>query len=329
MIGKTLRTLAVGYFQFPHVWMNRAIGPRAAILLSRFLSFCYWLATFAGAESRTRRVLHDIKPELETTDSVSTIMRRYLATKMQNHTEWYVYPTKRGRRFVEDTYREMEGREHLDGAVAEGRGVIILLFHYGLARMAFPALDAHGYEVLQHVSRGATYSGKTFDWMAQAAMEQLARVDRDSGLKILYHRPVQTFVTLLRTLRKGGIVGVNADGMMGDEFVEVPFMNGTISLPAGSAQLAARSGAAVVPLFVDADGLYGHRLVFHPAYHVANDSREVIQDATSHFAALLERYVRSKPWSWWTWRRLHTTQGTEGATVFDIKALPNEMAAKL
>jgi len=321
-ILKTLRTVAVGYFQFPHVWMIRAIGPRGAILLSRVMSWFHWLATFVGAEKRTRRALTQIKSKFDTPESVNTIMRRYLANKLQNHTEWNIYSTARGRKFVKDSYREIEGRQHLDDAIAEDRGVILLVFHYGLARMSFPALDAHGYEVMQHVFRGATYAGSTYDWMATAAMNQLARADRASGLKILYHRPIQAFITLSRSLRRGEIVGMNADGMMSDQFVEVPFFEGTMRLPTGSAQLAGRTGAPVVPLFVESVGMFSHRLTLHPACHVADSSPEAVQAATSQFAAILEQYVRRAPWDWWTWRRLQLEEGADGKTIFDIKALP-------
>ncbi len=321
MILKTLRTIAVGYVQFPHVWMIRAIGPRPAILLSRLLSWFHWLATFCGAEKRSRRVLTQLMSKFDTSESINSIMRRYLANKQQNHTEWNLYATARGRKFVNETYREIEGRQHLDDAIAEGRGVIVLLFHYGLARMSFPALDAHGYEVLQHVFRGATYAGSTYDWMATAAMNQLARTDQASGLKILYHRPIQAFITLSRTLRRGKIVGMNADGMMGEDFVEVPFFEGTMRLPAGSAQLAGITGAPIVPLFVESVGMFNHRIVLHPSCHVADNSPAAVQEATSEFAAILEQYVRRSPWDWWTWRRLQLQEGADGKTVFDIKAL--------
>ena len=324
MILKAIRTLAVGYVQFPHVWMIRAIGPRPALLLSRTLSWFHWLATIFGAEKRTRRALTQMMSKFDTKESVNTMMRRHLANKQQNHTEWNLYATARGRKFVKQSYQEIEGQEYLDEAIAEGRGVIVLLFHYGLARMSFPALDAHGYDVLQHVFRGATYAGSTFDWMATAAMNQLARTDKASGLNILYHRPIQAFITLSRTLRRGKIVGMNADGMMGEDFVEVPFFDGTIRLPAGSAQLAGSTGAPVVPLFVESVGLFKHRINLHPALHVSDTSSESILAATSDFAKVLEQYVRHSPWDWWTWRRLQLQEDAEGKTVFDIKALKTE-----
>lgn len=324
MLGKTVRTIAVGYLYFPHVWLIRGLGPRCAVLLSRFLAWGYWLGTLIGAERRTRRALEATQPRLESQLPLSTIMRRYLETKLQNFAEWHVYPTKRGRRYVEQTYATIDGREHLDAARSEGRGVILLYFHFGLIKMAFPALKAHGFDVAQHLHRAKTYSGSTFDWMAKAAVRRLEAEDEASGLKHFYHRPIQSFVTLARYLRKGGLLGINADGMMGDQFVEVPFLGGTIELPAGPAQLAAQSGAPVVPMFVLNEGMYRHRLVLLEPIDLRDRTPEAIGEATAAFAAILDQFVRKYPWAWWTWRRLRLERKDNGEIRFRVQPLRAE-----
>lgn len=323
MIKKLLRTAGVGYLYFPHLWLIRAVGPYGALAIARAVACGHWLLTYFGAEHRTLAALRALRPRFESTAGAGTLMRRYLITKQQNFTEWHLFPTRRGRRFVQQTYTELAGREYLDEAIAEGRGVILLVFHFGLVRMAIPALEANGYHVTQHVYRGTTYGATTFSWMANAAMKQLANTETASGLKIVYHQPIQSLITLLRCLRRGEIVGVNGDGMMGEDFVEVPFLQGTVRLPAGPAQLAAQSKAPVVPLFVLPERFARHRLIFHPASQVESPAPEAIRQATSAYAALLEQYVRRYPWAWWTWRRLRIDQLGAGRVQYDIQALPN------
>ena len=324
MLGKTLRTIAVGYLYYPHVWLIRALGPRLAVLLTRFLAWTLWLTTLAGAQRRMRAVLTAMRPQFATDLSTRAIMRRYLETKLQNFAEWHGYPTRRGRRYVERTYGTIEGREHLEAAQAEGKGVILLYYHFGPLKMAFPALKAQGFDAAQHLFRGTTYAGSTFDWMAQAAVRRLEADDEASGLKHFYHQPMRSLITLVRYLGRGGLLGINADGMMGDSFVEVPFFDGTIELPTGPAQLAAHSGAPVVPMFVLLDGLYRHRLVLLEPIRVADRTEHSAREATAQFASILEKYVRRYPWAWWTWRRMRLEQKADGTRSFRVQSLAAE-----
>ena len=321
MFGKTLRTLAVGYLYFPHVWLIRGLGPRIAVLLTRVLAWSLWCTTLFGAQRRMRAVLEVMRPQFSSDLSTSAIMRRYLETKLQNFAEWHGYPTRRGRRYVEQTYSVIEGREHLDAAQAEGKGVILLYYHFGPLKMAFPALKAQGYDVAQHLHRATTYAGSTFDWMANAAARRMEADDEASGLKHFYHQPMRSLITLVRYLGRGGLLGINADGMMGDSFVEVPFFDGSIELPTGPAQLAAHSGAPIVPMFVLMDGLYRHRLVLLEPMRVVDRSDETAQEATAKFASILEKYVRRYPWAWWTWRRMRLEQNSDGTRSFRVQSL--------
>lgn len=323
---KLLRTLGLAYLYYPHLWMMRAGGPYVALFLSRVVAAVHWLTTLCGTERQTRAALAAAQPEFQTTASIASMMYRHLVVKYQNFVEWYLYPTRRGRRFVRETYRDIEGTEHLDRALTEGNGAIVLVYHYGPVKMVFPALQNLGYCVQQHVFRGATYAGKVYDWMAVAAMKKLADMEQSTGLPVLYHRPLTALVTLLRCLRRNEIVAINGDGMMGDDFAEVSFLNGTMSLPAGAAELAARSGAPILPLFVESRGLYGHRIVIHSPIRVVCHEREHVAAAVGQCAALLEQYVRRQPWSWWTWRRVKVTRQADGRIAYQIQALRGEMA---
>jgi lauroyl/myristoyl acyltransferase len=156
---KALRTLALAYLYYPHLWMMRLIGPYGAVVVARALAWLHWLGTFFGVDRATKKALRAAASQLLVASGPSTILRRHLEVKYQNFCEWHLYPTRRGRRYVERTYQVFDGLEHLESARAQGKGVILLVFHFGLVKMAFPALLAHGYRVQQHVFRGATYAG--------------------------------------------------------------------------------------------------------------------------------------------------------------------------
>jgi len=322
MVVKLLRTIAVVYVYYPHMWLIRCLGPRVVTLLNRPLTWLMWLTTFLGAQKRTRANIKALSSEFSCRPGAGAILFRQLLNKVQNFTEWYGYPTRRGRDFVDQTYEQIEGHEHLDAALAEGRGVILLVYHFGMVRMSMLKLASLGYQITEHVARATTYSGKTFNWAAQAARARSAEMDQNTPLEHFYHRPLKSFVILYRHLRSGKILVMNGDGMTGDEFVSVPFLGGTMGLPAGPALLAAHSGALVVPVFSHYEGLFRHRIVISPAREVADKSKEAIEAATVDFAGLLEENVRRRPWEWWTWRRLRLERSDDNTLKIEIQALP-------
>ena len=324
MIGRLVRSVCVWYVYFPHLTVMRWLGPRIALALTRVFAWGHWLLTFATAHQRARRVIARVLPELGSRACLGTIMRRYLEVKHQRFMEWYLYPTPRGRRFVRRTYADFEGREHLDAAQAEGKGVVVLVFHFGMAKIVFPALEALGYDNYHHVFRGSTYADDTVGSVARAARDALARSEEASGLKVIYHRPGYTFVTMVRLLRRGSIVGMNGDGMMGTEFAEVPFLGGTMSFPTGPARLAACAGAPIVSVYAMHQGLTRHQLVAHPPIHCGADTKEAVEGTVAEYVKLLEEYVRKYPWAWWTWRRLDVDELGEGRARFTARALVAE-----
>jgi lauroyl/myristoyl acyltransferase len=324
MLSRLVKSACIWYVYFPHLTMLRWVGPRVALLFTRGVAWIHWLLTLVGGHRTARRAITAALPALAPGLGVRTILRRYLAVKHQRFVEWYLYPTARGRRFVARTYRDVDGREHLDAALAEGKGVVLLVFHFGMAKMVFPALQALGYDNYHHVFRGATYADETFAPVAKAAMDALARTEEQSGLKVIYHRPNYTFATMVRLLRNDAIVGMNGDGMMGTEFVTLPFLGGTMPFPTGPARLAAKCGAPIISAYAWHEGLTRHRLVLHPPIRCAGESRDAIDAAVGQYVALLEDYVRRYPWAWWTWRRLDVAEAATGQTCFSARALVSD-----
>jgi KDO2-lipid IV(A) lauroyltransferase len=239
----------------------------------------------------------------------------------QRFVEWYLYPTRRGRRFVKKTYQDVSGTEYIDAALGKGRGVIILVFHFGMAKMMWPALKSLGYESHQHVFRGATFAGKTFSPVARLAMEVLAKTERNSGLKMVYHRPFFTLEQLYRLLRRNEIVGMNGDGMMGSDFITLPFLDGKMQFPRGPARLAARADAPIIPAYAIPSGIGRHRLVFHPPLYCNQDNPQQVDQCVTEYVEILDDYVRSYPWEWWTWRRIDIGETEEGEAIYSARAL--------
>lgn len=318
MIRWVIRTVCVWYLHFPHLALLRAMGPRIAVLGARVLAWLHWFSTFAGAERAARQALTKTLPQCPDDAGVRTLLRRNLLLKHQNFVEWHCYSTRRGQRFIHHSYR-IQGLEQLEKSAAEGRGGIVLVFHFGLAQTAFAALKGMGFDFHLHKFRGETYGNEAFSWMSKAAMRASVRSDKASGIPVIYHRPNFTFAALARHLSRGGLLGMNGDGMMSDDFVDVPFLGGTMRFPTGPARLAACTGAPLMPAFALPEGVWGHHMIVHQPIRCQDDSEESVSATVAEYAGLLDNYVRRYPWAWWLWHRLEIEQREKGQVHFAVR----------
>lgn len=326
MILRAIRSAAVWYIYFPHLAILRKIGPRAALLLTRAFAYLHWTLTLVGYEARTRRAMQHAFPEMSSAELRRQI-RKHLIVKYQNFVEWHLYGTPGGKRFVAETYRlPEEAKRKIEEVRAKGRGVVALVFHYGFSKMTWPAFNEAGYDTYQHLFRGATYAGSTFPWVARAALDAQTRSDKESGLGVIYQRPNLTYVVLVRHLRRNEIIGMAADGMMGTEFVDAPFLDGTMPYPTGAARAAMMTGTDIVPIFVLPKGLFGHEIFVEASIPAPTSAPESIATCVRAYVAVLDKYVRMYPWAWWTWRRLEWKQRSDGSTEYVARALPTEEA---
>jgi KDO2-lipid IV(A) lauroyltransferase len=317
MLRKLLRNLLVWYVYFPHVTMLRVLGPHCALVVARVLSWAFWLSACIRRSDPLAKTLGRALPHIHPGLSISTAARRHLEVKHQYFAERQLYSTARGRRFVARSYR-IEGREHLDAAVAAGRGVILLSHHFDMSRMMYPALHEQGYPNYQHAVREAAHAVRTYPLLARALLDKKVRLESASTVKIIYHQPGATFPVMARVLRQGGLLGIAGDGMAGRHFVEVPFLEGTMAFPTGPARLAARTGALLLTIMCLLDGWFSHRVIVYPPIICEKDSPACVEAATRAQASVLEQYIRERPWSWWVWRRLSVTETPEGKLRYEI-----------
>lgn len=191
---------------------------------------------------------------------------------------------------------EVEGRAHLDAALAEGRGVIVLSGHLGnfelLVRLG-GALDAPAWVV-------------TNAFRSRVA-ERLWRALRSGGPGLL---PASgSGRAVLRALDRGEIVAFVLDQNVPPRgAVFVPFFGRLAATSPGLAKVALRSGAPIVPIFASRTAA-GHRLVVEPPIRpVATGDRDAdVRMLTARCAAVVEAAIRGRPEQWlWIHRRWKT-----------------------
>lgn len=196
---------------------------------------------------------------------------------------------------VESSFR-VTRREHLDGALARKRGVILLANHFGSHVLISHWMFRQGYPVRWFGERPRNVS----DYLKQ-------KLDSEgplgqSGLYITRQTPMSEgasmIVRLARILNEGMIVKVACDvRWRGGKIARAQFLGQPETFTSAWVHLAARTGAAVVLVFcwLDEEGTY--HLEFEEGFQVPRDMASQGEDArwVQKALAAVEAKVRSHP----------------------------------
>jgi amino acid adenylation domain-containing protein len=198
----------------------------------------------------------------------------------------------------------LEGREHIDRALAEGKGLILWRAPMLIDSMAIKvALNAAG---LPFTVLGRAQHGLSLTKVGHLGINRLTR-EREGPLTaghIVIERDEQpALAEVQQLLGQNGIVSISAR-FLSDNPVELPFFDGRIVIATGPPRLALATGAALIPIFSSRDESGHFRVTVHPA--VEADSATGHTAATrllmERFIASLETHVLRNPATWPNWR---------------------------
>jgi KDO2-lipid IV(A) lauroyltransferase len=187
------------------------------------------------------------------------------------------------------------GREHLEAALKKNKGVCLLTAHIGNGDWGTVGLALYG--VHMHIISKEF----KFAWLNRFWFET-----RESlGTEFIPDR--QSSLTILKVLKKNGIVAFMLDQFMGPPIgVKTQFFGHETGTAMGLAVLAGRSGAAVLPTYTyrQADGKTA--VVFEPEipFVELENKDETIVQMTQKYCDKIEEWVRRHPEQWmWVHRR--------------------------
>ncbi len=213
----------------------------------------------------------------------------------------------------------IEGREHLDNAMAKKHGVIIVSGHFGLWEMMPHWLAINNYPVCTVVRR---QSNRHVDTWMENMRRRLGGKTTDSGFGIR---------EILRSIRRGEILALMVDQDNGKQGIFVPFFKRYASAPTGPAQLALKTGAPIVPLFLFPNFAGQHIFKVYPPIFPEDFSNNVEGQLqiTARYSNLLEELVRQHPHNWfWLHRRWKTQPADAPANLWARIALAAEKNKK-
>ncbi len=183
----------------------------------------------------------------------------------------------------------LEGFEHVERAMAEGRGVVGVTGHFSNWELlgGYVAQRLGGIAVL-----ATTAYDENFDRL-------LVRYRRRWGVRTIYR--TEPAAAPLRWLRSGGFLGVLADQDIPSlPGVTVDFLGRPARTPVGPALLARRARAPIIPMFIVRERDNNYRVVVEApvAKSAARNVNEALGEDTAAWSAAVARWVRRWPEQW-------------------------------
>ena len=189
---------------------------------------------------------------------------------------------------------ELRGAEHLDQALAQGKGAILLTGHLGNWELVGGRIAAGGYPltVIARAQRDNALTGL------------LLATRESTGMKV-YHRG-SAVKGALAAIRRNEFLGVLLDQNAGSEGVFVDFFGHLASTAAGAAVFALRTETPVLPSFGWRNPDDTHTAAIDPPVPLirTGDHRHDVEANTARYTKIIEEKIRTHPEQWfWLHKR--------------------------
>lgn len=194
-----------------------------------------------------------------------------------------------------------EGKEHLERALAKGKGVILLTAHFGNFPLMMLRLSLEGYPIYGIMRR-----------MRDERTEKLFHNKRTQlGINTIYSKPAKLCVeNSIRVLRENKILCIQLDQNFGTAGIFVDFFKRKAATATGPVVLALRTKAVILPCFIihNQDN-NTYRIIFEPEYKIklGRSFSETVLINIQGLTSIIESYIRRYPQEWsWIHRRWKT-----------------------
>jgi len=197
------------------------------------------------------------------------------------------------------------GREHIDEALARGRGAILYNSDFAYAHTVVRmALHATGFRISALARPSHTFSntrlGMRFLNPVQGHFE-----DRYAAERIVLHADAPggaALNSIRQRVQENRVVQVFA-GHLGRRTADVEFLDGEMRLATGPAWLAQTTGVALLPTFAVMNGRGDFEVHVEPALTLVEDAGKALalEAVLTRYAGLLQHYVERYPDQWRGW----------------------------
>jgi KDO2-lipid IV(A) lauroyltransferase len=263
--------------------------PRRTVVPLTRLAGLVWYLSAPGARSAVRANLRHVLRRAPTVREV----RRVFEYGALNY--WDIFALPRLSRDEIIALVDLEGLEHLDAALAAGRGAILASAHLGSISLVGQILPARGYRVTA-----------LLEPIQPPELFGLITARRQAfGARLLPAGPAAVR-ELLAALRRNEIVGLVTDRDISGSGLPLEFFGARTTFPDGAAAIALRTGAPILPAvgIVQPDGRF--RAIIEPPLAVeptSGDRQHAVRQLTQAVARRLEYHIADHPEQWTVFQR--------------------------
>ena len=268
------------------------------------VSAVYWLGGvlgyvdyFVSGRKRVGKMRTNVSTALRINEKkAKKIVRRNLQNHLRNMLELIKYPQLNPHRIASLVH--YHGIDYLNTALKKGKGVILLTAHFGSKQLLQVALGLQGYALSQinfHMS------GEELSYI-QKRISQRQRINIEKQLPLSFILAKGFMRPVLNCLKKNEVLIIAGDGIglkrhMDKSYASFDFLGKKMLFPTNVVDLAKRTGAPIVPVFVIREKTE-YRIVFELPLNI---NVEKYSDAVNEYVLLFENYVREYPFLWEFW----------------------------
>lgn len=187
------------------------------------------------------------------------------------------------------------GRENLNNALKQNKGVIALTCHIGNWEMGGVATAMLGYDIS---AVALIHKHKNINDFFIGQREK-------KGLKVIAVNSIMK--RCISTLSNNGILALAGDRDFTNSGIMLDFFGIPTSIPKGPATLSLKTGALVLPSFFIRDGRANYKLIFDRPIEVKEKpgvtKDEILKETTRTFVSVMEQYIKKYPEQWLIFRK--------------------------
>jgi phosphatidylinositol dimannoside acyltransferase len=227
-------------------------GPKVLAKLSRsqFLTFSQGISALKGHRGN-KNLTEELALILgdRTEGFFQDVIRESTRIRVANELEVLRYPE-----MCEDnigTICDVEGQHHLDAGLKRGKGVILMIGHFGANQMIMPALGYRGYSVNQLSAPPTVWADILPDRATKMWRKKLSvRWGLEQTLPVKHINVFKFLRPAFGCLRANEILGLAFDGGGGTEWLKVDFMGRHMNISSQPFQLWNKTKSTLLPTVV-------------------------------------------------------------------------------
>ena len=267
------------------------IPHRLAHALGSVVGLIAWLIAGKARKQATKNIIHVLGAQVQETRAGRRRLRRTVqgmfVNNVRNYLELFSLRSLSSEKILRNTH--VEGIEHLDAGLAQGKGVILFSVHIGPFDYIIHYMSIKGYDVTIPVER----------LKDERMLNLVLDLRRSHGTQFLPLGGSSPMRAIVQKLRDNKIVLITADRAIEGQSIEADFFGAPARLPIGPVKLAQRTSAALVGAlcYRTPQGLASGQWV--PFSLDLTDAQRTNTDSMMHaLIEKMEQFIRRHPEQW-------------------------------